>query len=244
MLRKQFNTELFMASIESVLNWLSNSWSTNFPDSTPLTVNLIRNADDLRSFKSSEDSKLDSGESAQLQFPLAILSVVSMEPITAKNAFNQKHVNTVVGRKEDSSKVEVYNMMPVRVGIGLRFRTSNFIHVVQLCHMLMFAMPKININLQNDTGYVFQCSVSLDSNFSIPAADLGSYAKEFVFETTMLLDTMLVMAGEQGVIRTITFQVSDSHDVYSGGGVIDLEKIERNYLDLFNKSKPDYRPET
>lgn len=223
-----------------VRQWLLNVWQKSWGDNDELlTVNVTRNSEDMRALKD------DLGNTPS--YPYSTITIGNIDIDTDKGGMSKKFIPVVTGRSENSDMITSTNMVPVKIGLGVNFRTDNLDQVLNLAHILVFNAPRIVLRLSNDSGFVYECGVSIDPALVIPQADMGYVSKEFRFEFTLILSTWFLREKAMGVIRQVRFEMVDSGGVTTPLGTFDeitkLTERRLNYRDLFDKNSNRYRAE-
>lgn len=232
----KYNTTLATTAIEMVRKWLMISWQKNFGTDDALQTEVVRNTDDLRTYAEQTNT-------SKIAYPFSMLLLTNIGPDPDKGAFSRKNIPIVTGRSENSDSVTISNVVPVRIGLGLTVRTDNLGHVLNLAHILIFSAPKVQLNLRNDAGFVFQCSLNIDPELTIPSADLSFPSKEYRFDTTLYINTYLLREKVQGVIRKIKFEMVDYRGTTELGEFDTLDTLvsrELNYTEIVDTASTRY----
>lgn len=234
----KYNTQLATTAIEMVRKWLMLSWKNNFGDDDALQTEVVRNVDDLRTYAEQTNT-------SKIAYPFSMLLLTNIGPDPDKGSLSWKNKPLVTGRSENSDSVTLSNLVPVRIGLGLTVRTDNLGHILNLAHLLIFSAPKVQLNLSNDTGFVFQCSLNIDPELTIPSADLSFPSKEYRFDSTMFINTYLLRQKVQGVIRKVKFDMVDYRGTTALGEFETLDELvsrELKYTDIVDSASTRYRP--
>lgn len=238
----EYKIDFVDTSIKMLSTWLQNKWNTEFQEDNDALpeIKLVRSTDDLRTYKEeSADNKL--------QYPLIMLILTSIGPDTDKGGFGKRFLSRQTGRTENNEQVEISNLLPVKLGLGLTLRTDDLDDLIKIAHILMFSAPKIVLRLRNDLGFTFEISVNIDGELTIPGADMGFPSKEFRFETSLFIQGYLIRSRMQGVIRKVVMDVVDSGGISTLGEFPDIGTLATHsikHTDILNKNSPYYvRPQ-
>lgn len=220
------------------MQWLSQTWVSHFSkqDRSPLTVFHVRSPEELRSLRPQLDGK-------PLQFPFAMITWLSLGLDDRKAAAAQRsRPPVVIDRSRQNSHVTLAVNIPIKLGLGLQFRSDNLEQVVDfanlyLTHSPIFAMELID----NNTGVLENYTVNLEPELSIPAQGEKS---EFRFESTVSINCSLSRTHDQGVIKEIRLSVYNQHSLYdqwSFSGLDNLVTDAYRYTELFDTQNPRYK---
>lgn len=240
----EFQVDLLLASLAMIDQWLMREWSRQYPDLSKsgraLFSKTVRSADDLRGLSEVEDKE-------QPAYPYTLNVITSLGVDSERAGLNKRHMPLVTGRSENSDHVQSTNAIPCRVGVGMTFRSDTLDEVLRICYILSFAAPRIRLQLRNEYGFIFQNSLNIDPELTIPGADMGYPSKHYQFETTFILQTWMTRSMMTGVIREVRFEVVDSGGVSTGLGEFktldDLLTRNIRYTDIMDTTSKNYQPE-
>lgn len=219
------------------MQWLSQSWSSHFGDDRPpLPIYFARNPDDLRSMKPQIDGKLS--------YPFAITTWTLISQDDRKAAAARRFTPPrVTDRSQQESHVELTTLIPLRLGLGLQFRTDNLDQVIDFANIYMRAAPIFSIHLvSSESGLREEYAITLEPELQVPVAD-GEQGKEFRYDTTVSINCNLKVRRYQGVIRKVRLEIYNQHmnqQTWQFENLLIMVEDAFAYTDLFDVNNERY----
>jgi hypothetical protein len=237
---KKPSIDLMMASLGGLSTWLSQAWLEYSESNEKLNVDITRSIDDARAvMRGSPDQKI--------RYPYCIGVLVNIESDTSRGSYSRKRMDVVTNRDKDLVQIE--NLIPVRLGLMLNFRSTSMNEVLKFAHLLILNAPRVSLKLSDEASdFIYECGIELDGNLSIPSADMSHPDKQFSFETTAILTSYTGTIRNGSLIKNVVMSFSNKINPSSSqikiGDLSNLEDIASSrvhYLDLFDTNSPNYR---
>lgn len=181
-------------SVICLIDFLKNT----FKDYTgkDLTVSIVRNKDDMRSFGSAQNPQTNGKPT--VMFPFMKLAYATYQLDTTRGG-GRKHTHIAIG-KDDSGKTTRVSFMPVKIGLGAKFQSDNIDDVIRFCHMLAAHYPAVAYFLEYENGFKSMARINFESQFNIAEANLSSPGDTFDWETTFIID---ILEGDLSTMPSI-----------------------------------------
>lgn len=254
MTQKKIRSGITEISVTLFLQWLREEFST-YSDN-PLTVKLLRNASDLRSFRAATGEQRPSdtdnvqgqrGDSVAFPRAHATLGRFALNPDKGGYKKSVASGGIQTGRNTHLGEAYFETMRPVLLDIGVSFQTDNLDEVLAYGTMLFEVAPKLTLNARDDeSGFNVQIGVGIEGELTIPPADTSAPGDPFVMETVFTLSTYTGIVSTQRLIRKIrvsSYARSDSMPTQT----FELDSFTKvmadtlNYYDLYNRNSPFYK---
>lgn len=208
-------------------HWLSHTFKS-YTDKD-LTIALVRNRDDMKSFGSIQNSQTSK---PTVNFPFMRLTIASYALDTSRGG-GKKHVSIPVG-KDDAGKTQMLALLPIKLGIAAKLQCDDLTDILRFCHMIARHFPSVSYNLEYETGINTPVKISMEPQYNISEANLSSAGDPFEWETTFILD---ILDGELSVmpsIKNVKFSILQANGY--GKSVADADKV---LIDQLNLKFPD-----
>lgn len=229
---------LLKTSIAAFMRWLENEW-TRYDDNDELNVGLVPNVEYLRQY----------ARLSEVTYPFGLMTIAQISIDANKAGFGKRHISLETGRKPEDGTAYISNLTPVQTGCLFRFVTDNLDHVMSLSSIFIDNNPGPSLVLQgNATGFKFECRANINPDLDIPPLDSGEDGKKYVIDTTIIINSYMGRVHNVPLIKNVDIHYRESHNQTSSlsmdvknGTVIDLEKRTRSYLEMFDKTSPNFR---
>lgn len=225
-------------SIVQVMAWLDKEFRS--VAGKPLPVKMVGNKHGLRQAEAAF-TKQNDGKSLTYPFALAVIAEISTDEVKA--GFKKNHINNgfVVGKNVDNATAIIEDLRPVKVGIGVNFRTSDIQEVILLAHILLMNVPRVGFAMKGDSGFMIETSVTIDPAVTLPETNFESPGEGFQYEFVLVLNTYVGYASEMKLIRNIVFNTTDNgEDFWAGDPYFDLTKTI-NFTEYYDKNSTLYK---
>jgi len=240
-------------SLVLLLDWISREFAKY--DDNVMTVRLLRNSADLRSFNTVLENQVQLTDEApvlgernrKLVYPFVGVTIGSFEIDPFKVGLRPK-ISTngqMIGKDKDKGEAYFESYIPIKLTVGASLTTDNLDHVLAYANMLAMARGRITLVMEADTGFKTHIGIAVDTNLTIPQADMSTPGDPFRFEHTFIIETYTGIEMKQRLIRsmTVTAKLGNGIDdsVYKLDDVPALVLQKLYFYELFDKANPNYK---
>lgn len=226
------------AVASAFLTWLKEKWSRI--SDRPLGVAFCNSVEDIRGYSHQE----------AISYPYVVLAQAGVQLDTDRGGLSRRFGDIILGIDRARASALLGRLTPVKLGIGMAFRSDSRAEVETLLTLIYSSLPGPTLNLAfSDTGVVFRLRVSLpvDVDFSAASEDDGF---RFTSELSVVLNSWMGSIRTTGLIRNIHVNVIDDTNLVNHELVYD-ENDDRKYplplvrrvisdTDRYNKTKPNF----
>lgn len=235
-----YNSPFLEASFTAMLAWFEIEYKKYQPsNSEPLTVAAVGNLQDLRKMQD---------VTRQIRFPYLAIAFAKLEPDLARGALARRF-NKDYMRVPNASKAIVRSVIPVKLGFMLQFKTNDLQHILRFAEMMINNLPGPTFFFEDAYGFRVECKANFDPSFDLPQADISNPGDAYLVEIPASLTSYTGITFEQGLIHTIKVRYAAATGGIQSTTLVDikddkvlqLEKYQVNYLELFDKDSPKWK---
>lgn len=227
--------QLVEAAQSAFLIWASERWK-EYSDRS-ISIAYCDTVQDIRGFSHQEGPP---------SYPLIILATAGIQLDTDRGGLSSRFRTRHIGSNYARQRGYLANLTPVKVGVGLAFRSDSSADVMQFITMVYSAAPGPGLMLQDENGTTFQCRVTFpaDLDFPVQSEDDGKY---FLMELSVVINCWVGEIKEVGLIKHIKVftSITDKEPTATlerdenGAYPVSMARVI-SYSDRFDKTNPNY----
>lgn len=169
-----------------------------------LSVVLLRASEDMKSLNKRILA------SKELEFPYIKLVLASYTLDTSRGG-GRKHTFLKVAKDNKTGLTTQLKYKPIKLGIGAYIVTNSLDDAMRLSHALTNFFPAISFDLEYESGFKTKVKINIESQLTIPPADLNAPEDSVTLETTFILDIIDGDLFEMPSIRKVQYSQYDSY---------------------------------
>lgn len=178
---------------------------------------------------------------SKLTYPFALMVVADISTDAEKAGFKKNRATNgiMIGRDVNTGTAYFEDLRPVKVGLGINFRTDSLEEVIKLAHVLLMNVPKVAFTMKGSHDFQVETSITIDPSVSIPETNFETPGEAFSYEFVIILNTYIGYAHEMRLIKELRFNMKDADgeefEFYSGPAYKDMTKVIK-FTDFYDEN--------
>lgn len=232
------------STISALTVWFEHSWLRyqESEDSTKLKMGYVESVDALRSFRRVE---------GEIQYPYMAAALVTIALDTERGGYNKHFLHQGITRNTRDNTGTIRKLRPVKVGLGVKFKTDTLSDVMRLTNIIMDNQPGPVLVLQDAEGFLYECRVFFDPEVSIPSVTSAEDGKHFDIEMVISFNSWMGSLKKVPLITKVQVDFNEGSSSHRTPVILDIankttelmDTFTRDYSDVFNPKSNYYREE-